>query len=51
MNTTHKIPGRQIALKYAVCAALAVVITLLTTQAIVASATAPQYPVLVALAR
>jgi len=44
MNTVHKIPSLPYALQRAAFAALAVAITLLTTQTIVASATEPYYP-------
>jgi hypothetical protein len=43
MNRFHKIPSVQFALQRIVFAALAIAITVLTTQTIVASATEPYY--------
>ncbi|HEY5020463.1 MAG TPA: hypothetical protein VII17_05555 [Steroidobacteraceae bacterium] len=44
MNPIPNAPSLQFVVQRTVCAALAVAITLLTTQTIVASATEPQYP-------
>jgi|GEM_PF-2578482 len=43
MNTAHKIPSLPFALQRTAFAVLAVAITLLTTQTIIASATEPYY--------